>query len=711
MVTNSVVASSVERMLRPRSVAIVGVSSRPGSGGQVALDLLTRNGFAGYIHIVGRAGTVIGDRTCLASVDDLPNDIDLAILALPAGAVREAVEGCVRRRVGVAIIFASGFAELGQSERNEQEAVARIARAGGLALVGPNCLGFTNYVDAITIGFLPYGSLSQFDSDGGPAVAIISQSGGLMGHLQRVLEVRAVPVSAMISTGNEAGLQLADFVEYFIDDPFTGVISIYAEHIRDPSRFLAVVRRAQSRGKYIVMMHSGRSARAQEAARSHTGALASDYEVMRAITTRAGIALVETLEELVDVSEMLARFSPPRMGPAILTTSGAFCAIAHDFGETVSLDIPSLSAPAEDALRRRLPSFVAPRNPLDIATQAAQDPEIVRDAAASLLSDPGIGGLVAVIAMGNEAAALKRLNMLLAAREIHPKPLVLVLFGESMPEDPEFLRVARRNRIVLSTSAERALRAFARVTHLGRMLARTDEMESTHSEIKLPNMAPGPQAEWQGKLVLAAQGISVPAGWLARSADEAVDTAERIGFPVVMKAQAARLLHKTEAGGVILNVKTADEVRVAWQRLLDNLAHSQPTLSLDGILVEQMAPRGLELVVGGRRDQEWGPIVMVGLGGVWIETLKDIRLMPPDLSLAAISQELLLLRGAPLLTGMRGTAPVDLMAVAQAVVAVSRLMLATQDLVEVDVNPLIAYPQGQGAMALDALLVVAGDDV
>ncbi len=701
----------VERLLRPRSVAIVGVSARPGSAGQVALKLLAVNGFAGDIHLVGRAGTILDGRECLASIDDLPERVDLAILALPATAVREAIEACVRRHVGAAVVFASGFAELGQEERSVQETVAAIARDGGLALIGPNCFGYTNYVDRFTVGFLPGGALPEYDRGAGPALAIISQSGGLMGHLRRAIEMRGVPVSYMISTGNEAGLQLADLLEYLIDDPSTHVIAIYAEHIRRPSEFLAAARKARASGKPIVMMHSGRGAMAQNAARSHTGALASDHGVMSVQTTNAGVALVETLEELIDVSELLTRFpAPTGGGVGIMTTSGAFCAIAHDYCETIGLAIPPLSASVEATLRPRMPAFVPPRNPLDIATQATQDPEIVRDGAIGLLSDPGIGSLVAALAGGSEASALQRLKMLIAAWEKHPKPMILVMFGETLPENPEFLKLARQHRIVLSHSAERALRAIARVTHYGRMLARSRIDMAMHAFTGMPELTQGPQPEWRGKQCLAAAGINVPEGALATSVDEAVAIAERIGFPVAIKAQAATLLHKTEAGGVILNLPDRDTLRTAWQQLIANVTRADPGLTLDGVLVERMAERGLEFVVGARRDPHWGAVLLVGLGGIWIEALGDVRLMPADLAPEAVMDEVRQLRGAALLRGFRGSAPVDVAAIAHTAALVGRIILTMPDLVEIDINPLGVYPAGKGAVALDALLVTKSND-
>jgi acetate---CoA ligase (ADP-forming) len=703
-------ASAINAVMRPRSVAIVGVSAKPGSAGRVVLELLHNNKFAGSIYIVGRSTADIEGHKVLASIDDLPENVDLAVLTLPAAAVREAVEGCVRRKVTAAVIFASGFAEVGSDGNSEQDRIGAIARAGGLALVGPNCLGLMNFVDGFAAVFFSPQPIARLPEGTRGAVAIVAQSGGLGNHLEAGLGARGVPVSCWISTGNEAGLGLADFIQYLLDDPVTQVIALYAEDIRRPQEFLDIAGEARRRGKPIVMLHPGRGARAKEAARSHTGALTGDHAVMQTLVEHAGVVVVDNLDELMDVSEILARFPNPSEGDlGILTFSGAFCGIAHDFCEDIGVRLPPLSRQTLDHLTPLLPAFLPPKNPLDLGTQTIQQPELLQTCVEALLRDPAIGGLLISIPATSPRHSVIYIEGIAAASKTSTKPVALAILGDGSPLSPDFIAVVRKNNIVLSRSSDRTMRAMGKVIGYGnRNSALAVRAAAPVAAVAIPELGAGAQPEWLGKKVLAALGIATPAGELARSVDAAVAIADRTGYPVAMKAQAAKLEHKTEAGGVLLGIADAEEVRSAWKTLHDNVARAQSGLKLDGVLVEAMSPRGLELVVGARRDPRWGPVVMVGLGGIWVEALGDVRLMPPDLSEAEIVGELQKLKTAKLLNGFRGSPAVDVGSVAAAAAAIGRLMRARADIAEVDINPLMVHAAGRGATALDALIITAG---
>jgi acyl-CoA synthetase (NDP forming) len=697
-------AAAVERLMRPRAVAIIGISSKPGSAGHTVLGNLTLNKYTGDIHLVGRSGGTIEGRPVLASTDDLPEGVDLAVFTLPAAGVREALEACVRRKVRAVVVFASGFAEAGN--RPAQDEIAKIAEDGGIAMLGPNCLGYTNYVDGLQIGFASVTPVARLAGGGESSLAIISQSGGFMAHLRQAFDGRNLPTSYTISPGNEGGLDLVDFVEFLTQDKATSAIVLYAEHVRRPAEFLAAAKAARAAGKPVVMMHPGRGTRAQEAAASHTGALAGNYEVMRTQVAHAGIALVETLDELADTAEILARYpEPPTKGPGILTFSGAFCAIAHDFCESIGFDVPPLSAPQAEMLKKRLPAFVQPHNPLDLTTQPIWEPDLVGYGAKQLLDDPALGSLVISITVGGPEQSVKYMKGLIEAMKGNKKPVVFSVLGDTSPLAPEFLALAKEHGIILSRSSERSLRAMAQATAHGRAVAAARSPAPATPFSGLPKLGHGTQVEWLGKQVLTAAGIKTPDGALAKSVDDAVQVAKKVGYPVALKAQAAALAHKTEAGGVLLNIADEAALRAAWQKLHDNVGRAQPGLKLDGALAEKMSAKGLELVVGAKRDPQWGPIVLVGLGGILVEALGDVRLLPADLGEAAIVDELYKLKAAKLLDGFRGTPAVDVQAVARVVAAIGRLMRTNPEIVEIDVNPLVAHARGQGVTALDALIV------
>jgi acetate---CoA ligase (ADP-forming) len=693
---------SIARLLKPRSIAVVGASPDPASVGGRVLAHLEAFGFAGEVHLVNPGRKEINGRPCLAAIDDLPLDVDAVVLAIPQAAIRDAVAACVRRQAGAAVVFASGFAEVGESGVAEQQAISAMAREAGMALVGPNCMGLANYADRVPLSFGPTEALSY---DGGPAVGIVAQSGGIAGHIRVALRAHGVDVSYSISTGNEAVLGVEDFLDHLVDDECTQAIAIFAEQLRQPQRFLAAARNAKSRRKPIVMLHTGRSAQAREAARTHTGAMTSDYAVMRTLVAHEAVVLVDSLEELVDVAELLVRFpQAATAGPGIITDSGAFKSFALDFCDELGLDLPQLSAEAKDAVTKVLPPFTAASNPLDITTQGLTAMALYDTTGRTLLGDAGLGGLIAAVLPGTPAIGLAKMRALLPALSNATKPAIVVALGGDHPVADELPAMLRAQRIPFFRSAERALRAMAHVVSYGRAV-HVDAAATTLPSVQVPAETTMP--EHLSKAILAKAGIAVPKGTLARSRAEAEKAAAVIGYPVALKAQAADLAHKSDVGGVALAVASATRLRQAWTRVNRDVGRARPELKLDGILVEAMGTGGIEMVVGARRDPDWGVVLMVGLGGIWVEALRDVRLLPADLDEQRIVAEIGKLRGAALLAGLRGQPPADIEALAAVIARVGALMRATPAIVEIDINPVAVYPRGKGAVALDALIVTA----
>jgi acyl-CoA synthetase (NDP forming) len=449
-------------------------------------------------------------------------------------------------------------------------------------------------------------------------------------------------------------------------------------------------------------MHPGRSQHARSSASSHTGALAGDHAVMEALLRHAAVILVETLEELIDTAEFVARQRPPVDGPGIITNSGAVKGFAIDFCDRLGLDIPPLGAATVAALKAALPPFASLDNPLDVTAQVLRDLTIWTHSAEALLAEPAIGSLCVPIVPGSTKLAMDKVDALLPTIVQSGKPAVIAALGDEFPVPAEFVAAFRRNGIPVLRSPERAMRALAHATAYGRRLARPRGAART---VEAPPLPHGTLAEHAGKAYLAALGIATPAGGLAHDIGEARSIAARIGYPVVLKAQAAALAHKSDAGGVVLNINDSKALDVAWQRITQSIVAAQPTLRLDGMLVEAMAPRGLEMIVGAQRDPAWGPVVLVGLGGIWTEALDDVRLMPADLSADEIIAEIEALKGAKLLRGLRGASPVDVAAVAATASLVGALMRARPEIAEIDINPLMAY--ADRVVALDALIVTS----
>ena len=699
----STATTSIVRLLRPRSVAIVGASPTPGALGASVLENLERADYGGDIHLINPKRAEINGRPCRPSIDELPLGVDCAVLAIPHAAVLESVRACARRGVGGVIIFSAGFAEGGEEGRAEQVEIARIAFDHGMTVEGPNCLGLVNYVDGVPLTFV---QTQVKRTAGRPGIAIVSQSGAMAAVLGVSLASHDLTISFSVSTGNEAVSGVEDYLEYMLEDPAVKVVTMIVEQFRQPLRFLELARRARALGKAIVLLHPGRSSAARESAATHTGAMAGDYQVMRSLVARTGVVIVDALEELLDVTDIAVRCPPRgRGGCGVLTESGAFKALTLDLCEHVGLELSPVNDAVRAGLRAVLPDFIPASNPMDLTAQALVDPELYRRTLAVLLDDASFGSVVLGLILTDKATCdLKLPSVIGAIKELRPtKPVIFAALDEGADVPPAYIAELRALNIPCFASAERAFRAVA---HLS-MAAPYDPGAS------LPGQSPavlaqasGVVPEYRAKEILAAFAVALPKGRFARDIDEAIAAAEAIGYPVVLKAQSADLSHKSDAGGVILNLADAKALQQGWERLYANIARARPGMVLDGVLVEAMGRRGIELIVGARNDPDWGPVLLVGMGGVMAELLHDARLIPANLPADQIAAELLQLKCAPLLRGFRGDPAADVAAAAQIVAKIGALVQADRRIREIDVNPVVVYPAGEGAVALDALIYI-----
>lgn len=692
----------VGRLLRPRSVAIVGASPDPGTIGSNALENLLRAGYQGEIHLVSRSRQEINGRRCVPTIDDLPLGIDAVVLVVPEAVVVDSVAACARRQAGAAVVFASGFAETGGEGKEKQDRLTAITRDSGLLMLGPNCIGFRNFADGVALTFEPVAEAAGIFKEG---AAVIAQSGAMTSNLRLALLAKGVPITCAISTGNEANLGVEDFLADCLDHPGNRVFALFIEQVRRPALFLDLVRRARREGKPIVLLHPGRTATARETARSHTGAFAGDYQVMRAMLAHEGVVLVDTMDELFDTTTLLARWPAPSPLPiGAISNSGAFRGISIDFCADIGLPLAKLTDDTETKLKAMLPAYAAIDNPLDITTVGLAQPQVFGNTAQAVLDDPGVGGIVLAFIPGAPEFQMVRCRSLLPAIEHSAKPVAFSMFGDETKLVEEFPRTLRERGVPLFRSPDRALRAMAHVNAYGRARQRAASAPAALAQpIRIAERGPVP--EYRAKAYLASLGIAVPAGSLVLNLDQAYAVAKLIGYPVVLKAQSPALLHKSDAGGVIVGVADEAALRAQWRVLHDNIARNRPGVALDGVLVEAMAKPGLELIVGARRDPDWGPVLVVGLGGIWTEALKDVALMSPELGDDEVVAALGTLKGAALLDGVRGAPPSDKQAIARVAARIGALMRATPDLLDVEINPLVVYPEG--AVALDALMITA----
>lgn len=705
MTTRRFTNEQIDRLLRPRSVAVIGASDRHGALGATLLNNLVQYEFAGDIYPVNpKRDELLGLKVC-KDVSELPHGIDCAVLAIPRPFVLDTVKALAERGCGAVVIYSAGFSEAGEEGVRDQLELGRIAQEYGMVIEGPNCLGATNYVDRVPLSFVE--TNMQVPGPGDRAVGIASQSGALAAVLATALHPRGLYVSSSVSTGNEAASGVEDYVEWLVDDPATHVITLYVESLRRPKAFIAAVRRARAAGKPVVMLHPGRSDKAQASAATHTGAMAGDYALMKIKLAREGVIFAETLEELADVTEIALRCKAlPGANMAVLGESGALRGLAFDLAEEIGLDLIHLDDDNSPAIRAILPDFVPVSNPTDITAIGLSEPVIYTNLLTVLLEDERIGSVVASIIQSDPITSKIKFPAIIKVLEegTFTKPLVFAGVDEGARVPAEYIEGLRAVGIPWFPSTERAYRAIARLADL----SKRDLSDNSLPPLPLPALdgVSGVVPEYRAKDLLGPLGIAFPASQFADSADAAVAAAEIIGYPVVMKAQAAALGHKSDAGGVILNLKTADEVRAAFERMFANVAAYNAAIVLDGVLIEQMGKMGTEMIVGAKSDPEWGPVVLAGFGGVTAEILKDVTLFTPEMSKDQVVAGLLSLKQAPILKGWRGAPALDVDALADLIVQMGRIMAGNPRIREIDLNPVIIHPAGQGVVALDALMLV-----
>jgi acyl-CoA synthetase (NDP forming) len=705
--TNEETVQSISSLLNPKSVVILGASVKPGSGARNIMKTLNLNGYEGEIYLVGRNSGDINGIEIITDMSLLPSNVDLGILAIPAASVYDTIVDLKTAGVKTAVCLSSGFAELGEEGLALQEKIGTFAYENNIRLIGPNCLGYFNYVNNFHLVLVDLPKQVAFDkSTGSKGIAIVTQSGGIGLFIGQSLGKRAVPTTYSITIGNQADIELSDLIDYFIEDEYTGAIAVYAEEIKNPEKLMGAVKRANAVNKNVILMHSGRSEASRAITQSHTGSLTGDYSLMKTKLVNAGVAMVDSLDELINLSELLLRFPNPVLGEVgLMTHSGAVCAIASDQFEDNNLVMASLSSDIENKLKEIIPEYLPARNPFDVGVEAAKNPSLVGNGLELLLSEPKIGSTIVILPTDQDVnTKIKFLEGFIESTKRHPnKPSIYVPLDESNILEPEFMQLTQKEGVVIGKSMESAIKTLANLNKLCINRAKQRrEIENRKLDI-ISTFESGNVAEYKSKEVMKQLNIPIPRGALATSIGEAIKIAKDISYPVVLKAQSNKLAHKTDAGGVMLNIKSDEELKEAFTKMNESIKINTGIV-LDGILIEPMEKLGAEIVIGARRDPQWGAVVLVGLGGIWIEVLKDVALITPDLGEEAIIDAISSLKSSAILKGARGSEAVDLRAIAQTVIKIADLISSNEEIAEVEINPLIA--KADGVVALDALIVI-----
>jgi acyl-CoA synthetase (NDP forming) len=695
---------SLSRLFDPQGIAIVGASATPGKIGAMPITLLLQHGYSGRIIPVNPRADIIAGLPALPGLDALDDAVDLAILAVPAAHAAQALERARPGQVGAAVVFTSGFSETGTDGAAQQERLCTIARERGIRLLGPNCLGFMNVRRNVYATFSP-APANGVVAPGG--IGMVSQSGAFGAYAYSMARERGLGLSHWISTGNEADIDVADCIEWLARDTDTRVIMAYMEGCRDGAKLRRALAAARNADKPVVVTKIGRTQAGAQAAASHTAALAGDDAVYDALFRQYGALRARTIEEFFNLGYALDTWKRPPQGRrlGIFTISGGVGALMADEAADTGLALPEPAADAQARLLQRVP-FASGRNPVDVTGQAVSEPGLLLATADDMLADGRYDALTVFLAAAGSSEALWPTFEAFARQMQARHPGVPLAISALFP--PARRRELERLGCLVFPDPSAAIRTIGAVAGLGSGPAPgvVETSPATADAGALPLL--DAYNEVQAMELLRQAGLPASPCVLAGDADAAVRAATSLGAACVLKVVSPDITHKSDIGGVKLNVQGDDALRSAYADILAAVRQHRPDARIDGVLVAPMAPKGVECIAGVHCDPVFGPVVMFGLGGVFVEVLKDVsfRLAPfgRDDALAMIRE----IKGYALLQGARGAPPCDIGALAEALAALSRFAHARRaDFSSVEINPLLALPEGQGVVALDAVVIRA----
>jgi acyl-CoA synthetase (NDP forming) len=691
-------SAPLRSLLSPRSVALVGASDRLGWSTGSFLNF-ERLGFEGQLHLVNRNGGLVHGRPAYTSCTEIGEPVDLALMLVGAAALPVALADAAAAGIRSAVVLAAGFAETGPDGARAQQELVERCRELEVTCVGPNCLGFVNVLDRVPVWS------GQMIPLGPGGVAVVSQSGATAHAIASFAAAQSIGLSHVISTGNEAMVDTIDMACTVLEDERVRSLAMFVESIRDVGRFRRLAMRAAELEKPIVMMKVGTSALAAEIALTHTGALVGDDRLVDAALRQLGVVRVDSLEQLALTAGLLARTGPlPPGGLGVVSISGGACDIIADRAELAGVPLEPLAETTQARLSELLASYGTLRNPLDITGAASENPQIFADALAALADDPAVAILAAIHVLPTEERARYRSRVEVIASGLRAAGARGVLVDQTVRDIDPYTAVALEEIGVphAMTGLRDTVDAVGGALRWSAWLRRARTVAPAGEELELEDRGL-PWSEARGLRLLAEHGLPVVPWRLAATREEAVAAARELGHPVVLKVVAPEILHKSDIGGVALDLRTDDEVGEAFAAVTA-AGSGVAGAHVEGALVAPMRSGGLELIVGAIRDPHWGLTLAVGLGGVWVHVADDtsLRLLPVDER--DVREMLGELRGRALLDGVRGSAPVDLDRLVETIVGFARLAERLgPELASIEVNPLRVH--GSTVEALDAVVV------
>ena len=699
------VTASLDCVLRPRRVAVIGASRTPHTIGHEIVSNLVDYGFTGTVFPVNPQADSIHSLKTYPRIGAVPDPVDMAVITVPKQHVLAVAEECGEAGVQGLTIISAGFREVGGEGVERERQLMEVVRRYGMRMVGPNCMGVLNADPAVSMNATFAPSMPPFGR-----AAFVSQSGAMGLSVLDYAKEYGIGISQFVSMGNKPDVSGNDLLLHWERDPAVGVILMYVENFGNPRKFLEIARRL-TRYKPIIVVKSGRSKVGARAASSHTGALAASDVLVDAMLAQAGVMRAETVEELFDLAMAFSGGRMPRSRrTAVVTNSGGPGILAADALERYAVELPELAPETVARLKPLFPEEASLRNPLDMIASAT--PPGYRAALAALLDDPNVDSALAIFVPPLGIRQADVAEAIASVAGSHPeKPVLAVLMGrEGLPQGKAELHEVGVPAYIFPESAARALSALCRQREWAERPVPPVEQFAVDREAAGRLVAEA-RAAGQSRLgevesleLLKAYGIPTAAAGLARTAEDAVALAARSGGAVAMKIVSPEIVHKTDVGGVRVGVEGAAAVRAAFEEIVASARRAVPDATIHGVLVQEMVRGGRETIAGVTRDASFGPLVMFGLGGIFVEVLRDVVFRVAPISRRDAADMISGLRGARLLEALRGTPPADRRAIEEVLLRLSRLAEDFPEIVELDVNPLLAFPDR--AVAVDGRVLL-----
>lgn len=695
--------SSLTPFFDAKGVAILGASTNPKKLSYGILENLVSYGYKGEVYPVNPNATEILGRKAYASIADVPDPVELAVVVLPVTVIMETMREIGERGIKAVVIITGGFRELGEEGAKVELAVKELARSYGMRVVGPNCVGTIDVRTGLDSTFIK--GLPQ----AGP-IAFISQSGAICGGVIDLIINSRIGFSHFASLGNEMDVTETDMLEYFAEDENVNVIAMYVEGIQDGPRFMEVARRV-SQKKPIVFLKAGKNDAGAKAVSSHTGSLAGSYAAYQAALSQTGVVEVETISQLFNVAWALGTQPlPAGKRVAITTNAGGAAALAADSLAFNGFELAKISPEIQQKLRTKLNPSAQVSNPVDMLGSVS--PEDYIWSLGNLDADESVDVLLPILVPQSLVDTLGVAKAWVEIGKQTNKTLLTCLMGErSTLESEQWLNMAGVPVFAYPDEAGRVLKGMQQYKQVlskppfKPIEAKNIDHNKMAAALALANGARA-VGEYETRIMLEAYGIQNVPGDLAMDVDEALMIAEKSGYPVVMKIVSEDILHKSDSGGIALDILNPEQLRVEYDAMLARIAQIEPNARIRGVMVEQMAPKGLEVIIGMRRDPTFGPLMMFGLGGTMVELLKDISFKVAPLTSEDIDEMIENTLAGKLLKGYRGSAKADIKAVKETIARLSQLSLDNPAISEIEINPLIVYPEGQGAISLDSRAIM-----